>query len=109
MRRNAILLATVAVLGCATASANAAEPQTWDYGGSGRWGRVERPKTQPSMAVPNPALDRVEALLQARQSGPALKRVLAWIKSPANRAALDRDRALFLLAEAYYQEDDRLR
>jgi outer membrane assembly lipoprotein YfiO len=109
MRRNAILLAALAVLGCAVLRASAAEPETWNYGGSGRWGRIERPKTQPSMAVPNAALDRVEAQLQARQSGPALKRVLAWLNSPANRNVPDRDRALFLLADAYYQEDDRIR
>src|SRR5688572_580988 len=110
MRRNALLLISgLMATGCAVSLARAAGPQTWDYGGTGRWGRVERPKTQPSTQVANPVLDRVEAQLQRRQSGPALKGVLEWIKAPANRTAPDRDRALFLLADAYYREDDRLR
>jgi outer membrane assembly lipoprotein YfiO len=87
-----------------TTSAHALEPQSWDYSGGGNWALARAPSAQ---AVANPTLDRAERMLIAGQKEPALKLVLRWIKS--HPKAPDRDRGLYLLAEAYFQDDDRIR
>jgi outer membrane assembly lipoprotein YfiO len=80
--------------------------QTWTYTGPGSWTEVKgAPST--TQAVENRTLDRVDRLLATRRHGPAHKLVLAWLKK--NRRAPDRDRGVFLLAEAYYQYGDRFR
>ena len=86
------------------------QPQTWTYRGPGQWTQQRqalaqsRPTTQ---LVENPTLDRVERLLARKKHGPAKKIVLDWLKKYPQ--APDRDRGLFLLAEAYYQYGDRTR
>ena len=57
--------------------------------------------------LPNPVLDRAEALLQAHHWQAAHDILVPWIKS--HPKAPDRDRALFLLANVYYQSGDRIR
>lgn len=56
---------------------------------------------------PNPVLDRAEAFLEHHRWKPAHDLLVPWLK--AHPAAPDRDRALFLLAEVYYQSGDRMR
>ena len=92
-----------------TAPAPATAPaQTWTYDGRGNWTAVPDPQTAPAtQRVDNPALDRVDRLLARRQHGAARKLVLGWLRN--NRSAPDRDRGVFLLAEAYYQYGDRIR
>lgn len=83
-----------------------APTQTWTRTGPGAWA----PSTQPTATtqrVDNPTLDRVDRLLAARRHKPARKLVLGWLRK--NRRAPDRDRGVFLLAEAYYQYGDRVR
>lgn len=113
MRRNArIAAALVTVLawnagpaGEGSALADTQPAKTWDFSGRGRWNEVPQPTTQ---SVSNVTLDKVEQLLQSGQSEAALDQTLAWIKAPENRLARDRDRGLYLLAEAYYRVDERI-
>ena len=94
----------------APAFAGAQDPRhTWTYGGRGQWNQQQRPaQSQPTtQLIENPTLDRVDRLLAQRKHGPARQIVLGWLKS--HRKAPDRDRGLFLLAEAYYQYGDRTR
>jgi outer membrane assembly lipoprotein YfiO len=81
--------------------------KSWEFGGRGQWAAV--PEATGPKAVANPTLDKAEQLLAAGQAGQADDLLVAWIKSPGNQAAADRDRALFLLADAYYRDGDRLR
>jgi outer membrane assembly lipoprotein YfiO len=62
---------------------------------------------QTSRSESNPTLDRAEALLKAGQWKAAHDLIVPWLK--ANPKAPDRDRGLFLLAEVYYQNGDRVR
>jgi hypothetical protein len=89
----------------ATAPATA-PTRTWAYDGRGNWTPVGE-GVATTQTVANPTLDRVERLLAARQHQPARKLVLAWLRK--NRRAPDRDRGVYLLAEAYYQYGDRIR
>jgi outer membrane assembly lipoprotein YfiO len=106
-------------LTCVTVSAAHAQPttspaaapttapaQTWTHTGPGSWAAV--PDTTPTtQSIANPTLDRVDRLLAARRHQSARKIVLDWLRK--NPHAPDRDRGLFLLAEAYYQYGDRIR
>jgi outer membrane assembly lipoprotein YfiO len=83
-----------------------APTRTWTDDGSGNWTAVSEPAPA-TQHVENPTLDRVDQLLAARRHGPARKLVLQWLRK--NRSAPDRDRGVFLLAEAYYQYGDRIR
>jgi outer membrane assembly lipoprotein YfiO len=66
------------------------------------------PPTQPSQQFQsNPILDRAEALLQAHHWKAAHDLIVPWLL--AHPAAPDNDRGLFLLAEVYYQNGDRIR
>lgn len=56
---------------------------------------------------PNPVLDRAEALLEHHRWKPAHDLLAPWLKT--HPSAPDRDRALFLLAQVYYQSGDRTR
>ena len=108
MRRNACIatcLLTVLAWNASPSVADSRPAKSWDFSGRGRWNEVPQPTSQP---VTNVTLDKVEQLLGSRQHGPALELILQWIKAPENRLAPDRDRGLFLLAEAYYQDDERI-
>jgi outer membrane assembly lipoprotein YfiO len=95
------------MLGCVAATA-VAQPRTWQYTGGGRWAAQQRgPTTRPSTRpVVNPLLDRVQQLLDARRGQAAHDIVLDWLKRNPN--APDRDRGLYLLAQAYFQVGDRI-
>lgn len=86
-------------------------PQTWEQNERGEWVQVNAPAaTRPAPAdivIDDPALDRVENLLSGGRKDTALKEVISWIKSHPD--APDRDRGLFLLAEAYRQTGDGIR
>jgi outer membrane assembly lipoprotein YfiO len=87
-----------------------AQSRTWDYRGAGQWTQQRKDLAQSRLSselVDNPTLDRVDRLLAQHKHGPARQIVLAWLKQ--NPKAPDRDRGLFLLAEAYYQYGDRTR
>jgi outer membrane assembly lipoprotein YfiO len=96
-------LRLLALLLAASSAAHAA-PQSWELQG-GQWRPVsqEAASTQP---VSDPTLDRAEQLLTHTGYEPARKTLLTWLKR--NKKSPLRDRALLLLAEAYYQRGDRL-
>ncbi len=62
--------------------------------------------TRPA-APADPVLDRAEALLAARRTKDAKKILIRWLNR--YRKAPDRDRALSLMAQVYFDEGDRLR
>jgi len=104
MRRNARFAATLLMLAWNAVPATA-DTKSWELGGRGRWNEVPQPTSQP---VTNVTLDKAEQLLGGGRSEAALDLLIAWIKAPENRLAPDRDRGLFLLGNAYYQDDQRL-
>jgi outer membrane assembly lipoprotein YfiO len=108
MRWSALIL-VVGVLAAGSSSALAMEPRTWDYAGGGQWPLARTPgaATTQGQPVENPTLDRAERLLKEKKAGDAESMIVTWVKS--HRTAPDRDRGLFLLAEAYYQQGDRIR
>ena len=86
----------------------AAEPKTWDLAGRGQWAEVRQPQPTATQPVANAELDKAEQLLAADNPSRAQDVLLDWIRVPQNRLAPDRDRALFLLADAYYRKDERI-
>jgi outer membrane assembly lipoprotein YfiO len=104
MGRSLLVLAGLLILGASAC----AQPKTWEYSGNGTW-RQAAPTTQPSTTqriIENPMLDRAERLLDAQRAGQAHDMVLKWLKENPNAA--DRDRGIYLLAEAYFQNGDRI-
>ena len=89
-----------------TTAPTTAPTRTWTYSGPGNWTQVDdaAPATQ---RADNPTLDRADRLLAARRHQPARKVLLDWLRK--NPKAPDRDRGVFLLAEAYFQYGDRIR
>jgi outer membrane assembly lipoprotein YfiO len=108
MRRTAfnISLLTGLLMLLAVAGTASAEPKTYEYGGAGRWTRAQSQpvSTQP---VVNPVLDEAERSLAAGKAKQAKEQIVEWVKAHPN--APDRDRAIFLLAEADYLLDDRVK
>jgi outer membrane protein assembly factor BamD (BamD/ComL family) len=90
-----------------TAIARAEPPasQTTEYAGHGQWRQISTPSPEPEL-IDDPTLDRVEQLVDARQIADAHALLSPWLKE--HPKAPDRDRGLFLLAEIYFQQDDRL-
>jgi outer membrane assembly lipoprotein YfiO len=103
------IVAGTSILAALTAAVPAeAQSRTWAYGGQGQWTEQHRAQSQPTtQLIENATLDRVDRLLAQHKHDPARQIVLDWLKHNPN--APDRDRALFLLAEAYYQYGDRTR
>jgi outer membrane assembly lipoprotein YfiO len=83
-----------------------ADPKTYEYGGGGRWTPAQSQPASTQRAV-NPWLDQAERLMTAGDVKEAKKQLVDWIK--VNPSALDRDRAIYLLAEADYRLDDRIK
>jgi outer membrane assembly lipoprotein YfiO len=94
-----------AMLGCFVgASRVGAAPKSWEYGGAGQWKETQTtPASQP--VVRDPVLDRAEQMLDGRRIDQAHDILLDWLK--ANPVAPNRDRAILLLARAYYANGDR--
>ena len=62
-------------------------------------------QTEPS--GPNPTLDRAQALLQGNRWKAAHDLLVPWLNT--NPHAPERDRAIYLMAEVYYESGDRIR
>src|SRR4051812_22537139 len=93
----------ILALGDGPAFAAALEPKTSELHG-GRWVDVPQPTTQKTL---DPALVRIEQLLQDGKNSAAIKSTINWLK--ANPTSPLRDRALYLEAEALYRYGDRLK
>ncbi len=90
----------MALLGMIVGSAMAAPPAAELR--NGRWQPLATaPTSQPAA---DPVLDEVEHLLATNQNDAALKLCVSWIKTH-DKHAPQRDRAVFLMAEIYYQLD----
>lgn len=107
MAWSSLSCATLLVFGAAAiVRAEPPASQVSEYAGHGQWHEISTtPKPTPD-SISNPILDAVERLLDGRRISEAHDLISPWLKQ--NPAAPDRDRGLFLLAEIYYQQDDRL-
>jgi outer membrane assembly lipoprotein YfiO len=84
-----------------------ADSGTWEYTGNGAWATVTAPTTKP-VAGPEPQLDRAEQLLYRGGHADEAKKILVdWVK--INKTNPSRDRCTWLLAEAFFQLDDRIK
>ena len=100
MRRLPLPLAVLLLTAPSTAA-----PTTHEFHpDTGRWHEVQAPTTRPTS---DQTLDRVEQLIQKNQNTAARKLALTWLKSHKDSPL--RDRAIFLLAQAYFQYGDRVR
>lgn len=93
-------MCTVALL--TALPARAEEPAAVEFR-DGRWQPVVSPIAEPTHDA---TLDRVENLLEQRQANAARKLATQWLKTHQRGPLFDR--ALFLMAEALYQEGDRV-
>ena len=95
----------IVVASVTMAPAQTTQNSTWELR-DGRWQQL--PKTPTSQPVlRDPELDRIEKMLADGSWKPALKAILIWEK--ANKASPQRDRGLFLLADADYQSDQHIK
>jgi len=94
-----------------------ATPQTWELKG-GRWVQAnaeDTAATKPATVAatqptgPDLALDDAQEMLGRRDAETARKVLLGWLKNHSQKETPNRDRAVYLLAEAYYQIGDRER
>ena len=84
-------------------AAPAAAPPAWELKPGGQWQQATSPTSQPA---PDDTLDRVEDMLQSKQSDAAHKLCLAWIRGHPNHPF--RDRAVYLLGMANFMNGDRI-
>lgn len=92
-----------------SAGAAQAAPGTWVQDAKGQWRQVAQPTTAATEPVMEPALNRIEKLIDAREYDHAMERSLAWLLKPANRNSPLRDRALLLHARALYGYGNRIK
>jgi outer membrane protein assembly factor BamD (BamD/ComL family) len=107
MTRTAAAAAVVS-LACATV-VRAQEPTTQPPAAEfrdGRWQPVAPP--QPAVPPADPELDHVQQLLDHNDGDAAFAVAVQWIKGH-DKVAPQRDRALYLIAQALYRTDDWVR
>ena len=92
----------IAAVGLFACSPSYAQKRTWEYE-NGKFLQVT--VTGPQV-VSDPAIDRAERLLSQGDSKSARTVLLAW--EHVHKDSPVRDRCIFLIAESYYQEDDRI-
>ncbi len=102
------IAAALAIASTATAQqkdekAAPAAPPAWELKPGGQWQQATSPTSQPA---PDDTLDRVEEMLQSKQSEAAHKLCLAWILSHKDHPL--RDRAVYLLGMANFMNGDRI-
>lgn len=81
-----------------------AADETWEFR-AGRWTQEPRPTSQPTKD--EPMLDQAEQLLVQHDPKSAKKILLQWEKN--NKKSPVRDRCIFLLADVFYQQDNRVK
>ena len=99
-RRLLLTVATALVAGPAVAQT----PPTAELR-NGRWQPVATATAPP---LPDPELDRIEQLLTAGHNADAQTHLVLWVKSHPGKSP-QKDRALFLFAQAYYQLGNRIK
>ncbi len=94
------------MIALAFCSSALAAPQSWDLQ-NGQWVPVAaQPVAQP--VQPDPVLDEAEDLLARGDHSTARKLLLNWVKTHKVDDP-QRDRAVFLFAQVYFQSGDRIR
>jgi outer membrane protein assembly factor BamD (BamD/ComL family) len=78
------------------------QKKTWEYD-NGKWPQVNDLAPQP---VSDPVIDRAEVYLSHGDTKDARAVLLNWEHSHKDSPV--RDRAIFLIAQSYYDEDDRI-
>jgi outer membrane protein assembly factor BamD (BamD/ComL family) len=78
------------------------QSKTWEYE-NGKWPQVNSAQPQP---VSDPEIDRAEKYLDAGSPSTARQILLAW--EHTHKDSRVRDRAIFLIAQSCYDEDDRI-
>ncbi len=94
----------LALIGGCALSAGAQTTQTWELRQGQGWVAVT-PAAAPREV--DPAVNRIAALLESGQSRAARKQGITWVKNAAKDAP-GRDRVLWVIAQAFYQDDKRL-
>ena len=95
------------------AAVASAEPKTWEYARDAQYSQVaaqqQGPGAQQQAAEQSasPTLDQVESLLTGNSPREAKRRAIKWVK--ANRTHPQRDRGLYLIAQALYRYGDRIK
>jgi outer membrane protein assembly factor BamD (BamD/ComL family) len=78
------------------------QKKTWEYE-NGQWPQVEQ---GPVQSVSDPTIDRAEQYLSHGETKVARQVLFQW--EHVHKDSPVRDRAVFLIAQSYYDEDDRI-
>jgi outer membrane assembly lipoprotein YfiO len=97
-------IVTLFAASAALADSDGGDKHTWEFHG-GYW--VDVHPDGPPQHIYEPVLDEAEALLARGQYKPAKKMLLAWEKT--HKKSPVRDRCILLLADVFYQADDRIK
>jgi outer membrane protein assembly factor BamD (BamD/ComL family) len=84
-----------------------AQTKTWRFGGRGEWSPVAVTTRPGGEATPTPELNRIEQLVRAHKNKQAEELAVEWLK--AHKQHPQRDRALYLNAQALYQYGNRMK
>jgi outer membrane assembly lipoprotein YfiO len=95
-------LPLIALLPLLAASICFGQTKTWEYV-NGKWPQVNDAVPQP---VSDPVIDRAEKYLSAGAPSTARAILLAW--EHTHKDSPVRDRCIYLIAQSYYDEDDRI-
>ena len=111
MRGSAIVVGIAVAVGCAVAHAQTIGPVPADPATGpaaefrdGHWQPIE--PAAPAAPAADPTLDHVQDLLNAHDGEAALAVALQWVKTHADKATPQRDRGLYLTAQALVLTDD---
>ena len=106
--RNSIAMLIVLGLGLSALAA----PRSWELKG-GRWIQVGTDDATTQLATtqasPDLTLDQAEDLVARRELDTARNLLLEWFKGHPAKETPNRDRAVYLLAQVYYDIGDRVR
>jgi outer membrane assembly lipoprotein YfiO len=84
------------------------EGRTWEFR-DGSWMEIATPVSTTAPVAPDPELEHAEQLLTQHDYKTAKKILVAWVKVHTRIRTPQRDRAVFLLADVFYQADDRIK
>ncbi|HEX4055533.1 MAG TPA: outer membrane protein assembly factor BamD [Tepidisphaeraceae bacterium] len=98
----------VCALCCLLANtARGAEDKTWQLR-DGHWREMASRPHALGPAVPDPVLDYVDRLVAQHDYHNAKKVLIKWVKTH-NKNSPNRDRAIFIFSNIFYQDDDRFK
>jgi len=92
----------IALLPLAAATICYGQQKTWEFD-NGKWPQVNDATPQP---VSDPEIDRAEKYLA--RGAPSLARAILLAWEHTHKDSPVRDRAIFLIAESYFDQDDRI-